>query len=257
MDMNSSLTSTSANGIPFFQFPNLSGIQGLRHGIFTRKGGVSRGAFESLNVSLGVGDAPDNVNRNRLLVARCLSADHLIFARQVHGTAVLTIKNDYVPGSSPTGDALLTDHPGNFIAVQVADCQPVLLFDPEKRAVAAVHSGWRGSVKNVIGHTVTALGKTYGSRPENILAGVGPSLGPCCGEFVNYRKELPEQFWKYGNDANRFDFWAITRDQLTDCGVRGKNIHFSGCCTKCRTDLFFSYRGEGTTGRFMAVIGLQ
>ena len=92
---------------------------------------------------------------------------------------------------------------------------------------------------------------------ENILAGIGPSLGPCCGEFVNYRKELPEGFWKYGDDANRFDFWAVSRDQLTASGVREKNIHLSRLCTKCRTDLFFSYRGEGTTGRFMAVIGLE
>jgi len=186
-----------------------------------------------------------------------MSTDRLIFARQVHGRAVLTIADDHVPGTPLTGDALISDRPGKFMAGQVSYCQPVRLFDPEKRAVAAVHSGWRGSVENVIGHTVTAMEESYGSRPGNILAGIGPSLCPCCAEFVNYREELPEQFWKYGDEANRFDFWAISRDQLTASGVRENNIHVSRFCTKCRTDLFFSYRGEGTTGRFVAVIGLE
>jgi len=255
--MHSPLLSTSDCGVQYFQFPNLSGLPGLRHGIFTRRGGVSHHPYESLNVGLGVGDIRDNVKENRRRVARCMSTDHLIFTRQVHGTGVVKIEDDHVPGVPLTGDALITDLPGNFIAIQVADCQPVLLFDPEKRAVAAVHSGWRGSVENVIGHTVAAMGEAFSSRPENILAGIGPSLGPCCGEFVNYRRELPEHFWKYGDDTNRFDFWAVSRDQLTDCGVRDENIHVGQMCTRCRTDLFFSYRGEGTTGRFMAVIGLD
>jgi YfiH family protein len=251
------LISSNANGIPFFQFPNLSGFPGLRHGIFTRKGGVSRGAFDSLNVGQDVGDTLDNVKENRHRVARSMSTDHLIFSRQVHGTAVLKIANDHVPGRLLTGDALITDCSGHFIAVQVADCQPVLLFDPGKRVMAAVHSGWRGNVENVIGHTVTAMGTAYACRPENILAGIGPSLGPCCGEFVNYRKELPERFWRYGDETNRFDFWAISRDQLMAAGLREQNIHVSRLCTKCRTDLFFSYRGETVTGRFPAVIGLE
>jgi len=251
------MISTATNGIPFFQFPNLSGIPGLRHGIFTRRGGVSQGPFESLNVGRGVGDTPENVAQNRHRAARCLSADRLIFARQVHGTTVVTVGKGHFPDTPPTGDALMTDRPGTFIAVQVADCQPVLLYDPLKRAMAAVHSGWRGSVENVIGHTVEAMETTFGCRPDNLLAGIGPSLGPCCGEFVNYRTELPERLWKYGDDADRFDFWTISRDQLTACGVRKENIHVSRLCTKCRTDLFFSYRGEGVTGRFAAAIGLE
>lgn len=255
--MHLPLISTADYGVPYFQFPNLSGLPGLRHGVFTRKGGVSRKPFESLNVGLGVGDIRDHVKENRRRVARCMSTDHLIFAKQVHGLNVIKIENDHLPSTPLTGDALITDQPGKFIAVQVADCQPVLLFDPVKRAVAAIHSGWRGSVENVIGHTVAAMGETFASRPENILAGIGPSLGPCCGEFIHYRKELPERFWQYGDNANRFDFRAISRDQLTSCGVRNENIHVSKMCTKCLTDLFFSYRGEGTTGRFLAVIGLE
>ena len=251
-----SLLSATVNGIPFFQFPNFSGFPRLRHGLFTREGGVSHGPFKSLNIGLGVGDIPEQVTQNRRLVARCLSADKLIFAKQVHGASVLTIDKDHAPGTPLTGDALMTDSPGKFLAIQVADCQPVLLFDPVRQVAAAVHSGWRGSVQNVIGCTVSAMGDTFGCRPKDILAGIGPSLGPCCGEFVHYRRELPERFWKFKDDADRFDFWAISREQLMASGVPEKNIHTSRLCTKCRTDLFFSYRGETVTGRFTAVIGM-
>lgn len=252
-----SLISTTISGIPCFLFPHFSGLPGLRHGIFTRKGGVSRAPFESLNIGLGVGDTPEQVKQNRRLVSRCLSATDLIFSRQVHGASVLKIDGGHAPGAPLVGDAMVTDSPGKFLAVQVADCQPVLLFDPVRRVVAAVHSGWRGSVQNVIGCTISAMGGAFGCRPEEILAGIGPSLGPCCGEFVHYRKELPERFWKYKDDADRFDFWAISREQLTAGGVLEKNIHTGRLCTKCRTDLFFSYRGESITGRFTAVIGIE
>lgn len=252
-----SLISTTTNGIPCFQFPHFSGLPGLHHGIFTRKGGVSRAPFESLNVGLGVGDTPEHVKQNRRLVSRCLPATDLIFSKQVHGASVLKIDGDHAPGTPLVGDALMTDSPGKFLAVQIADCQPVLLFDPVRRVVAAVHSGWRGSVQNVIGRTINAMGGAFGCRPENILAGIGPSLGPCCGEFIHYRKELPEQFWKFKDNTDRFDFWAVSREQLTVGGVREENIHTGRLCTKCRTDLFFSYREETTTGRFTAVIGME
>lgn len=252
-----SLVSITTGGILFFQFSHFSGLPGLRHGIFTRKGGVSHGPFESLNIGTGVGDNPEKVNQNRRLISRCLSADDLIFSRQVHGASVLKIDSDHAPAALLSGDAMMTDCPGKFLAIQVADCQPVLLFDPIRHVVAAIHSGWRGSVQNVIGCTISAMVRAFGCRPENILAGIGPSLGPCCGEFVHYRRELPERFWKFKDDADRFDFWAISREQLTAGGIPGKNIHTSRLCTKCRTDLFFSYRRESVTGRFTAVIGME
>lgn len=252
-----SLISSTINGIPCFQFPHFSGLPGLHHRIFTRKGGVSRTPFESLNIGPGVGDTPGHVKENRRLVSRCLSATDLIFSKQVHGASVLKIDDDHAPGTPLVGDALMTDSPGKFLAVQVADCQPVLLFDPVRQVVAAVHSGWRGSVQNVIGCTISAMGSVFGCRPENILAGIGPSLGPCCAEFIHYRKELPEQLWKFKGDADRFDFWAISLEQLTTGGVQENNIHTGRFCTKCRTDLFFSYRGETITGRFTAVIGME
>jgi len=251
------MISTTRGGIPCFQFPHFFGLPGLRHGIFTRKGGVSHGPFESLNIGLGIGDTPEHVKQNRRLIAQCMSADSLIFSKQVHGASVLKIGNDHTPATSLVGDAMITASPGKFLAIQVADCQPVLLFDPVRRVIAAVHSGWRGSVQNVIGCTISAMVDVFGCHPQNILAGIGPSLGPCCGEFVHYRKELPDHFWMFKDDADRFDFWAISREQLKAHGVPDKNIHTSRLCTKCRTDLFFSYRGEKTTGRFTAVVGME
>jgi copper oxidase (laccase) domain-containing protein len=122
--------------------------------------------------------------------------------------------------------------------------------------VANVHSGWRGSLKNIIGRTVNIMG-TLGVRPPDIIAGISPSLGPCCAEFMNYKQEIPKKFWVYKDGDDHFDFWSLSRDQLGNAGVLPENVCLSKMCTKCCTDLFYSYRGEKTTGRFAAVIGLK
>jgi hypothetical protein len=101
------------------------------------------------------------------------------------------------------------------------------------------------------------MDERFGCDPGDLRVGVGPSLGPCCAEFINYREEIPPGLWAYRRDSARFDFWAMSRDQLVRAGVREDRIQVSGLCTKCRTDLFFSYRAERSTGRFAAVIGLR
>jgi copper oxidase (laccase) domain-containing protein len=131
------------------------------------------------------------------------------------------------------------------------------MCDPIRQVVANVHSGWRGSIINIIGRTVNAMEKHFGCDPAQIQAGIGPSLGPCCAEFVNYETEIPEKFWHHKDAGHHFDFWSISQDQLMDAGVLKANIENCQICTKCHTDLFFSYRGEGTTGRFASVIGLK
>ena len=157
----------------------------------------------------------------------------------------------------PEADVLVTDRTGKFLVVQVADCQAILMYDPVRRVVANAHCGWRGSVADVAGRTVAALHAGFGCRPQDLLVGVGPSLGPCCAEFVNYREEIPSGLWGYRRDTVYFDFWAMTRDQLIAAGVRAEHIETSRLCTRCNTDRFFSYRGEKRTGRFPAVIGLK
>ncbi|MBW2296663.1 MAG: peptidoglycan editing factor PgeF [Deltaproteobacteria bacterium] len=247
---------------PCYLFANMAAATGIRHGIFTRIGGGSAAPFQSLNVSLGVGDRQDSVNGNRNRIASCLGVEQLIFSDQVHGDDILIFKNQNRHAWSGTsykkraGDAMITDSPGIGLAIQIADCQAVVLYDPEQAVVANIHAGWRGSIVNIIGKTVKAMTLEFGCDPANMLAGVGPSLGPCCAEFVNYREEIPEIFWPYKVSQDHFDFWSISRDQLANAGVPDENIRIVGICTRCHPDLFFSYRAERITGRFVVVAGL-
>jgi YfiH family protein len=248
---------------PFLQFENLSRCAAIRHGIFTRRCGHSTGVFQSLNVSFGLGDAADNVRANRRLIARAIEGQGLVFADQVHGDDVIIVNSQNCVGdrgSDPVagiGDALVTAVSGKFLSIQLADCQSILLHDPVRGVVANVHSGWRGSIKNILQRTVSAMNKCFHCNSSDIIAGIGPSLGPCCAEFVNYRSEIPAKFWPYKSADDHFDFWSISRDQLVGAGVLPENIEISGICTKCNTDTFFSYRGEGQTGRFASVIGIN
>ncbi len=251
------------NNIPFFQFPNLAEFPHITHGIFTRNFGCSRGRFKSLNVGFNTGDDPVAVKRNRKTILQTAQSNDLVCAKQVHKTDVLVFSSDdkkinrSAPKSPAEGDALVTDIPQKLLFIQVADCQPILLYDPLKKVVANIHSGWRGSIQNIIGRTIDVMYQSFGCASKNIFAAIGPSLGPCCAEFKNYKKEIPELFWHFKTGLNHFDFWSISKDQLNKAGVCEENVFISGICTSCNTDKFFSYRREGTTGRFAAVIGLK
>jgi YfiH family protein len=139
--------------------------------------------------------------------------------------------------------------------VQQADCQAVLLFDPVKKVVANIHCGWRGSVDNIIGKVIATMTDSFNVNPANLLAGISPSLGPCCAEFINYRTELPSSFWSYQVKPNYFDFWQISKDQLQGAGVNADKIETSSICTACNND-WFSYRRDKATGRFCSVISI-
>ncbi len=140
--------------------------------------------------------------------------------------------------------------------IKQADCQAVMLVDPRHKALANMHCGWRGNVRGVISEGIKQMRAVYGSDPADLLAAVGPSLGPCCAEFIHYRDELPEEAWKYQVRPFYFDLWQWSRDQLLAAGVKAGNIEIAGICTSCRTDEFYSYRKEKVTGRFGSVIGL-
>jgi len=254
---------STQNGTSFFQFDHLAAYAEINHGIFTRSSGCSNPPFHRLNVGQGIGDNRSHVEKNRRIVAECMQAEELVFLDQVHGSRVLTLSRHHggLPGCGAAqaliADAVVTDMPEKFLVIQVADCQSVLLYEPDRQVVANVHSGWRGSILNIIGRTVDAMQDHFGCRPDRVRAGIGPSLGPCCAEFVNYKSEIPANFWPYKDSNNHFDFWSISRDQLMQAGVAEKNIESSQICTRCRTDDFFSYRAAKTTGRFAAVIGLK
>ncbi|MGA7144881.1 MAG: peptidoglycan editing factor PgeF [Desulfobacterales bacterium] len=274
------------NGVFFLEFPKLTGFSGILHGIFTRENGKSKGPYKSLNVGFGVGDDHRTVLENRKIISRCIGAKDLVFLNQVHGRRIVVfakeshshqrtdadddLKMEYSENSGSwtddpgldveprlNADAMITNIPQKILVIQTADCQSVLIYDPIQHVAANVHAGWRGTINDIIGHTVTAMEKSFGCRAQNLIAGIGPSLGPCCAEFVNYKKEIPKGFWKYRRDADHFDFWSISCDQLCDNGVLPENVDVSRICTKCDSGRFFSYRGEGTTGRFANLIGLK
>ncbi|HAO22651.1 MAG TPA: peptidoglycan editing factor PgeF [Desulfobacteraceae bacterium] len=246
------------NGMSFFQFPNLARFPELWHGVFTRHGGVSPSPFHSLNTALSVGDDVNNPYQNRERILQIIGNGELVSAKQVHGKEVIIFSEDRkYPDMPLVGDAMISDMIGKYLLIQTADCQAVFLYDPIRRVAGNIHSGWRGSVLNIIAHTIHAMTQYFGSDPRDISAGICPSLGPCCAEFIRYKEEIPEVYWKYKDDNHYFDFWAISEEQLRDAGVLPQNIQTTRICTRCRTDLFFSYRGEKITGRCAAIIGLE
>ena len=229
---------------------------------FNRHGGVSRGRYESLNLSYGTGDEEANIDRNRAIVRQRVGVQRLVSAHQVHGSSVWVDDGASFRAPEVDGyDALLSNHPGTALMIQQADCQAVLLCDPVRRAIAAVHNGWRGSVANIIRAAIDSMGRHYGTVPGDLQVRIGPSLGPCCAEFVNFRGELPEKFHRFQTRKHYFDFWQISAQQLTAAGVRAASIELPDICTSCSAD-YFSYRravreGNPVCGRHGSVICLE
>ncbi len=247
------------NGLKLYRFPGLSKFPEVIHGVFTRQGGVSDAPYDSLNVSLSVGDHPARVQENLRLVQETLELDRLVSATQVHGANEAVIKAGYgvPPGEIPEVDILITAQPGLGLVIKQADCQAVMLYDPENRVVAQAHCGWRGQVGGVLGAAVSRLVFHFNSRPEALQAAIGPGLGPCCAEFRHYPREFPLELWQYQVRPPYFDLWLLSFDQLTAAGIRPENIEMAGLCTRCRAQEFFSYRRDRVTGRQPAVIALR
>lgn len=224
-----------------------------------RLGGVSSAPYGSLNLGYGVGDEAGDVDTNRKFLKRTHSLGYLLSANQVHRDAVFITEDPLREDLEVDGyDALMTDQPGVALLIQQADCQAITLYDPKHPAIAAIHSGWQGSVLNIAGKTVQVMSDTYNASVVDIQATVSPSLGPCCAEFVNHAFELPDSFLPFQVEKNYFDFWQISKMQLLAAGLQEQNIHINGICTSCSSD-YFSYRrasrnGNCVTGRCATVI---
>lgn len=238
-------------------FLPIDGGADLAGGFFNRHGGVSSGAFDSLNVSYGVGDESECVYRNRTRLKEWLGLKSLISARQVHEDRILSIAEpQHSDCEHPGYDALITNQPGVGLLIQQADCQAVVLHDPRHRVVANIHSGWRGSVANIIAKTIERMTADFGTDPGQIAAAISPSLGPCCAEFVHFQAELPQEFQADQVKPAHFDFWAISRKQLLQAGVASPQIKAAAICTRCDLN-YFSYRRDGLTGRSATVVALR
>jgi len=259
----------------FLFSPNFSNHKKLFHAISTRHGGVSSNNYESLNLSFQVGDEDNKVIKNHQILSHALGFDlsSLVTCQQIHQNNVALVDGSYLKkecflpqNAILETDALVTDVPGITLMTRYADCVPLLFYDPKTHTVAIAHAGWKGILAHIGQKTVEALVNHYHCQPQNILAAIGPSIGPCCYQINNTMadqtiKQLPQAqgyFRESPNDGLYFNLWQANKKQLQSAGIKESNICCADLCTSCNFDLFFSYRKEkGTTGRFAALIGLR
>lgn len=253
------------NGLKYYSFENFDAY-GIRHAIFTRRGGVSDAPWASLNLGGTVGDRRTNVieNRRRIFDALDLPVVSLYDAWQVHGTHAIFVQSPRkLDSPHEKADIILTDKPGITLLMRFADCVPVFLFDPVKKVIGLVHAGWAGTVRKISAVAVEAMKNKYGVDPANVLAGIGPSIGPDHYEigpevavkvetnFGDHSNQLLEGI----NERVHLNLWKANELTLQTCGVN--NIEMAGICTTCNLTDWFSHRGEkGHTGRFAAMIAL-
>ncbi len=254
------------NGVVFHQFESLARHRNVMHAVFTRLGGTSSGPFHSLNVGALVGDDPAAVRANHggILQVLGIGADQVVTAHQVHGARVAIV--DAAQGGTvvPTTDGLISRARGIVLLLRFADCLPLMLYDPLRQVVALAHVGWRGCLAGIVTSTIAEMQRAFGCDPRDMLAGLGPAIGPCCYEVGREVTVAVEEIFDSGHGllptqpdgSVHFDLPSAVRNQLLRTGVR--RIEASGLCTCCKTDEFFSHRGEsGNTGRFAAVLGLR
>ncbi|MCC8017631.1 MAG: peptidoglycan editing factor PgeF [Lachnospiraceae bacterium] len=280
--------------LPLLKFPLLEDSGIVRHGFTTRLGGVSEGIFASLNLSFTRGDNPDHVMENYRRVASALGVktENIVCSDQTHTTHVRVItaadagKGVTVPKDYTDVDGLITNVPGLTLATFFADCVPLYFVDPVHRAIGLSHSGWRGTVARMGQKTLQAMAEQYGTRPEDVLCAIGPSICQDCyevsadvaevfaREFSGHEAEilLPES--QHINNTNTcrginsaheisenekylLDLWKANEIVLLDAGVPQEHISVTDICTCCNPDLLFSHRAShgkrGNLGAFLAL----
>lgn len=253
---------TQHNGLRYFQFDSLD----VRHAVFTRHGGVSPEPWASLNVGGTVGDLIERVRSNRLLSFEALGCDpNSIFdVWQVHSAdSVCAEKPRKFDEPHQKADIILTDNPEVTLFMRFADCVPILVHDTVRGVVGVAHAGWMGTVRDVAGAAIKKMREQYGSKPEDVIACIGPSIGP---DHYEVGEDVTAQVKQtFGSDSDlvlrrqnssiHFDLWRANQYLLKRAGVN--RIELAAICTACHTDDWFSHRAEkGRTGRFGALISL-
>ncbi|CAM3726697.1 peptidoglycan editing factor PgeF [Cohnella lubricantis] len=263
--------------------------EGLTVGFTTRQGGHSASPRDSLNTALHVGDDLAAVLRNRRRTAETLGWDFAAWtcAEQVHSARVRVVASaergrgrESRESAIQDTDALVTNEPDLLLVMYFADCVPLYFYDPETGAMGLAHAGWKGTVADIAGETVRTMAASFGTRPENLLAAIGPSIGPCCYEVdepvmkhvrplvselmgeseslagAGFESRGNPPFIERGNGRASLDLKEINRHLMIKAGILPSRIELSSWCTGCRTDLFFSHRKEnGATGRMMSWLG--
>jgi YfiH family protein len=253
------------NGLRYYSFEIFSSA--VTHAVFTRHGGVSPAPWHSLNLGGSVGDDPAHVAENRERVFNSMGRNPATIQDVwlVHGTDIVYADTPR-PFREPSAraDIIFTDNPNVSLFMRFGDCVPILLHDPKKKVIGIAHAGWMGTMRGVVQAAVDGMQSHYGCKPENIIAGIGPSIGV---DHYEVGADVISQFQeKYNHDADHvlqtrngstyLDLWTANAIQLKNAGV--EQIQVSGVCTACHLDDWFSHRAEkGKTGRFGALMALQ
>lgn len=267
------MISRNINSIPFYFFENLNKQKSLLHFVSTRDGGTSQGSHKSLNLSLRVNDNPENVKRNREILAHSfnINPEKLIFPSQTHEDKIAIIDNIFLEKSEEDRntllfgiDAMVTNLKDVCLCILTADCASVILYDTCNKAVGIAHAGWKGTVKRIAAKTFQTMAENYGSRPENIMAAVGPCIS---GDSFEVGEEVAMEFEKEFHSDPRIILRAAewpkphvniveaNVQSLTYVGIKRENIELSNICTYQNPGTFFSAR-QKAGGRFGAGIML-
>jgi YfiH family protein len=259
-----SMTFAHANGLRYFTFESFP--HSVTHAVFTRSGGVSPSPWNSLNVGGTVGDDPARVleNRTRSFAAARRSLDSMYDVWQVHSAdAVMTDTPRRRDQAHQKADIMFTSNPAVTLYMRFADCVPILLHDPRRAVVGIVHAGWLGTVRGAARAAARAMIETYGSRPADILAGIGPSIGvdhyevgaDVVAKVEDAFTSAAGQLVQTRGGRTYLDLWKCNELQLRSAGV--EHVEVAGLCTACHLEDWYSHRAEkGRTGRFGALIAL-
>jgi len=254
------------DAVPLLPARTLEATGCARAAFTTRRGGVSAAAFGTLNLSFAVGDAREAVleNRRRLAATWGVTLASLVETAQPHGNRIAAVGADAAGAVVSGVDALVTDAPGIWLAVSVADCVPLLVVDPDRPAVGALHAGWRGLAAGIVPALLEEMGRRFRTRPDRLRAAAGPAIGPCCYEVDEPVARAMEaaSWWPVAAHGTRPGRWRLdlreaVRRELLAGGVASNAVEVLPGCTMCRSELFFSYRRDRVTGRLAGCIRLS
>ena len=257
------MTENTKNGVLYVTFPLLDAEEAFVHGFSTRLGGVSEGDLSSMNLSFTRGDDPERVRENYRRIAAAIGFDEnrLVLTHQTHTNHVRIVTEEdagkgYTRERDYTDvDGLVTDVPNLVLATFYADCVPLFFIDPVHKAIGLSHSGWRGTASDIAAVTVKTMQSEYGTRPEELLVGIGPSICQDCYEVSEdvideFRASYEEKLWPClyqgkGNGKYQLNLWEACRQNLLRAGVLPERIEVTDLCTCCNPQLFFSHRASG------------
>ncbi|MCY1714070.1 peptidoglycan editing factor PgeF [Caproiciproducens galactitolivorans] len=248
--------------VAYLTFPAFEKYGFVRHAFSTRIGGVSENAFASMNLNFGRGDRDENVTENfhRFCSAAGFDYSTLVASSQDHGTFIRRVGAEnrgtgiWKPKDIKSVDGLVTDEPDVTLVTYYADCVPLFFLDPVKRAIGLAHAGWRGTVAGIGAKMVKTMEREFGSRPEDLVAAVGPSIGPCCfevdapvyEEFSKLTQLNPRKFIvQNGGGKYHIDLWEANRCILIHAGIQREQITIAGLCTQCNAQWLWSHRASG------------